>query len=171
MVAVCALVVSICALVISVQEIRIMRKQQKASMYPYLTAGKSYNAEGFGVQLKNSGNGLARIDSYQIYNDSIYFSDWIEVVETLMPEAKNIHYNIIRTSGGIRNQMIPPGEEVNLIFFTWTEETRKLQKEFQDLKLKICYSSLLDEHWTLTGNTPEPLDGKCIPEMDKEFGR
>lgn len=48
-----AVFISFCALFISVQEIKIMRSQQKASMYPYLTLGWTYNSEGFGVELKS----------------------------------------------------------------------------------------------------------------------
>jgi len=65
-----------------------MRTQQKASIYPYLTIGSSYTSKGFGIELKNSGNGLAKINSYQIYNDSIYFKDWFDVLQTLAPDAK-----------------------------------------------------------------------------------
>jgi len=68
--------------------IHIMRTQQKASIYPYLTIGSSYTSKGFGIELKNSGNGLAKINSYQIYNDSIYFKDWFDVLQTLAPDAK-----------------------------------------------------------------------------------
>ncbi len=67
-----AVFMSACALYISVQEVRIMRIQQKASMFPYLTVSRIYNSEGFGIRIKNSGNGLARIDSYQVFNDSIF---------------------------------------------------------------------------------------------------
>ena len=58
-----AVFISLCALFISVQEMKIMREQQKATMYPYLTLGWVYNSDGFGVELKNSGNGLAKINS------------------------------------------------------------------------------------------------------------
>jgi len=39
----------------------------------------AYNGEGFGFRLDNSGNGLAKINSYQLYNDSIYFNSWFEL--------------------------------------------------------------------------------------------
>lgn len=123
-----------------------MREQQKATMYPYLTMGKTYNSEEFGTTLKNSSNSLARINSCQIYNDSIYFKDWIDILKTIVPEAKSIDFSIISTNGNIRNKMVTPNEEVNLIFLQWTDETRTLEKKMKSLKVKICYSSLLDEH-------------------------
>ena len=170
LVAVCALVVSICALVISIQEIRIMRKQQKAAMYPYLVAGRTYNSEGFGYSVKNSGNGLAVIDSYQVYNDSTYFKGWLEVVQTLAPEYKSIHYNVMGTVGDIRNKIITPNEEVRLVFFEWTPETRELEKRFGAIQIDICYSSLLEEHWTLEEGLPVQIKKPCPAVPGKEFG-
>ncbi len=164
-----ALFVSVCALFLSIQEVRIMRSQQKASMYPYITIGKSYNARGFGIQMKNSGNGLAKISSYQIYNDSMYFKDWFDVLQTLAPDAKNINYNVISTDGNIRNKMISPGENVNLITLKWTSETRKLEELFNTLKVKVIYSSLLDEHWMVEEGTPNQIEKKLKLESAKEF--
>ncbi|NHF60069.1 hypothetical protein FK220_011995 [Flavobacteriaceae bacterium TP-CH-4] len=165
-----ALFVSFSALLISVQEVRILRMQQKATMYPYLTLGKTYNSRGFGIVLKNSGNGLARINSYQIFNDSIYFKDWEQVLKTLAPEAKNINFDVISTNGNIRNKMITPNEEVNIIFLQWTDETRRLERTMHSLQLRICYSSLLDEHWELRKETPITIDTRCTAESTKEFG-
>lgn len=145
LVAGCALFVSACALYISTQEVRIMRTQQKATMYPYLSISKVYNGDGFGFELKNSGNGLARINSYQVYNDSVFFRSWFDVIKTNLPDSK-IDYSMVKTAGNIRNEMLTPNEKVYLIFFKWTEETRAFENYFNDLKIKICYSSLLDEN-------------------------
>ncbi|MEL6918260.1 MAG: hypothetical protein AAFO99_11085 [Bacteroidota bacterium] len=165
-----ALFISICTLIVLVQEVRIMRVQQKASMYPYLTIGKVYNSKGFGITLKNSGNGLAKINSYQIYNDSVYFKDWFDILQVLAPESKKIDYSIISTEGNIRDEMVTPDEEVNLIFLEWTDETRILERRINSLRIKICYSSLLDDHWQVNQSAPQEMDDACILEIEKEFG-
>lgn len=164
-----ALFISACALFISLQEVRIMQSQQKAIMYPYLTSGMSYNGEGFGFILKNSGNGLAKINSYQVYNDSLYFNDWFEAVEYYMPEAKEINYGIVKTVGNIKDQMITPRDEVFLFFLKWTPETRILEKRVKDLKVRICYSSLLEDHWLLENDIPTQIDEPCRIDTRKEF--
>ncbi|MEL6970788.1 MAG: hypothetical protein AAFO02_11515, partial [Bacteroidota bacterium] len=38
-----AVVISLCALLVSLQEVRIMRQQQKATMFPFVTASRAYN--------------------------------------------------------------------------------------------------------------------------------
>ena len=169
-VAVSALFVSACALYISVQEVRIMRTQQKAAMFPYLNIGKSYTADGFGLQLENTGNGLAKVHSYQVFNDSVFFKDWFDVISTYAPEAKDINWNIMSSDGYLRNQMIAPQELKTLIFVRWTPESRILERTLSGLKIRICYSSLLDEHWYLDENGPQSLNGPCKIEVEKEFG-
>lgn len=165
-----ALFISACALFLSIQEVRIMRTQQKASMYPYLTFNWSYTGKGFGIELKNSGNGLARITSYKVYNDSIYFRNWIDVLKHYMPEAKTIGYASISTAGNIRDQMIPPGETKQLIFIKWSEEARILETRTRDLKVSISYSSLLDEHWVVNDGIPKQVEEPMVFKVSQEFG-
>lgn len=163
------MLISACALLISVQEVHILRTQQKALMYPYVTGGIFYSGEGFGFRIKNSGNGLARVTSYQLFNDKRHFKDWLEAINYYMPEADSINYGIIQTAGNIRNEMLIPKEEISLFFLKWTPETRILQKRIGDLKISICYSSLLDEHWIMENGTPVAVDSPCKIDLTKEF--
>lgn len=165
-----AVFISACALFLSLQEVRIMREQQKASMYPYLTIDWKYNGEGFGVVVKNSGNGLAKITSYKVFNDSIYFREWLDALQTYMPESKNINYGTITTAGNIRHQMIPPGESKQLIFIKWTDETRVLEKKVNNLKITLSYSSLLNEHWKIEEGLPRKINKPLPFLIEQEFG-
>ncbi|MFY0629016.1 MAG: hypothetical protein JXR05_01475 [Flavobacteriaceae bacterium] len=166
-----AIFISTCALFLSIQEVRIMRTQQKATMYPYVTIGWTYNSEGFGVELTNSGNGLAKINSYKVFNDSIYFREWYDVIKVYMPEAKNIDYSLVETAGNIRDQMIAPGESKKLIFLKWTDETRILEKRIQErMKVLISYSSLLNEHWLIEDRIPIEIDANYQISIEEEFG-
>lgn len=146
-----------------------MRKQQSASMYPYVTVGKTYNGQGYGIEAKNSGNGLARVESYKIHIGKQYFDDWTDVLNTIAPEVKTINYSLISTSGNIRNQMISPGEIKNLIFLKWTDETRKLEPAFQNLEVEICYSSLLGDHWVISDGIPNEISQSCQVNLSEEF--
>lgn len=168
-VSISALFVSMCALLISVQEIQIMRTQQSANMYPYVTIGKTYTGQGYGIEVENSGNGLARIDSYKIRLGNYYFKDWADVLKRLAPETKSIDYSLISTAGNIRNKMISPGETKTLIFLTWTPETRALEREFRNLEVEICYSSLLEEYWSIKNDIPIKKKDECKIIKAEEF--
>ena len=87
-----------------------------------------------------------------------------------MPEAKNVNYSLIDTSGNIRNQMISPGESKILIFIKWTDETRILEKRLQNMEIKICYESLLKDYWYIDSNIPNKIETSCIINKDEEFG-
>ena len=168
LVAASAVVISLCALIISIQEVRIMRSQQKAAMFPYLSISKTYNGEGFGMRVYNNGNGLAKIESYQVSYKGEVLKNWLDALNKLAPNAKNINYSIVKTSGDIRNEMIVPGANTNLIFMDWTAETRELEKKFHGIQVRICYSSLLDESWVITEQGREQVES-CQIQTDKEF--
>ena len=80
-VALAAVVISVCALYISVQEVRIMRMQQRISLYPYVKVSQSYGAEGFSITARNSGSGLAKINFFELssnlMSDSFLLSKFI----------------------------------------------------------------------------------------------
>lgn len=138
-------------------------------MYPYLSIGKVYNSDGFGITLKNSGNGLAKINSYQVYNDSVFFRDWFDVVKTSLPSSK-IDYSMVKTAGNIKDEMLTPNEKIYLIFFNWSTETREFEKHFNNLKVSICYSSLLNDSWRVRIDESSTEIDECNVFIEKEFG-
>lgn len=169
LIAISAVFISVCALFVSIQEVRIMRTQQKVSLYPYLTVGNFFNSQGFGIYINNSGTGLAKINSYQIFDGKKYFKNWQEVINYYAPEGHSIDYNIM-SSSGIQDQMIVPKERVEIITLPWNEETRKLTEKVSNLKVKICYSSLLDDHWMIKiGEKCQELERPCQRDEQKEF--
>lgn len=168
-IAIAAIVISMCALVVSIYEVRIMRAEQKVAVYPYLSIGTFYNGNGFGMFVKNSGTGLARINSYQVYTKGKHFKSWPEVVDHYAPEGHSIDYGIM-SSNLLHEEIITPNERVNIFEVRWTDETRLMSKKVDDLEIKICYSSLLDEYWEVKNDkSRRQLDGPCVPLQDQEF--
>lgn len=168
-IALAAMVISLCALVVSIYEVRIMRAEQKVAVYPYLSIGTFYNSKGFGLYVKNSGTGLARINSYQVYIEGKYFNNWLEVVDHYAPEGHGIDYNMM-SSNTLHEEIITPNERVNIFQVSWTDETRKVSEKVGDLVVKICYSSLLDDYWEVKNDrSRKELNSPCIPDIEQEF--
>lgn len=168
-IAIAAIVISVCALVVSIYEVRIMRAEQKVSVYPYVSIGKFYNSNGFGLYVKNSGTGLARVNSYQIYVGDKFFKNWLEIIDHYAPEGHHINYNIM-SSSTLHDEIITPNERVNIFEVRWTDETRALSEKVDGLVVKICYSSLLDDYWVVKNDKSRiELDGPCVPREDHEF--
>ena len=82
-----ALVVSICAVVLSFNEVRLVRSQTEASVWPHLRTGVNVNftSEGasYVMRVTNSGVGPARIRSFRVLLDGEPVHTWAEVKEAL----------------------------------------------------------------------------------------
>ena len=169
LVALSAVLISVCALVVSIYEVRIMRSEQRLSAFPYLSISKFYNGRGFGLRVKNSGTGLAFIKSYKIRTGDTYFQNWQEVVDHYAPEGHSINYGIMSTNG-LQDEVITPNEEVVLFEVQWNEETRALSRNVDDLEIRVCYASLLEDYWVVNmDNGRTQLSGPCKPNPKQEF--
>ncbi|MEM7573696.1 MAG: hypothetical protein AAF433_12375 [Bacteroidota bacterium] len=164
-----AVVISLCALFVSFAEVRIMRSQQKASLYPYLTIGQSYNEVGYGLYLHNKGIGPASINSFQVFDNSQYFTNWLELANHYLPDSLSLGYDVMRMNN-IQNTIISPGEKIELVYANWTPASRLLQSQLGDLDFMLCYSSLLGDHWTIKGyGKPESINESCERMEEREM--
>ena len=95
-----------------------MREQQKATMFPFITVSRHYSDKGFKVIARNSGTGLARINSVEITNGTDYYTGWLDIVEAYLPDSLAFGYDLLRTNT-INELMITPNENVELfsVFF------------------------------------------------------
>ena len=168
LVALSAVAISLCALIVSIQEVRIMRQQQKVSMYPYLSVKRSYTAEGFGIYLKNSGTGLAKVNSIEVYEGDQYFTNALDIVQKKVPDSLAFGYEIIRANN-VFNEVVTPNESICLFAVPWNEVTRALEAEMRDFNIRICYSSLLDDYWVLENDDHFELEEPCKPASEKQF--
>lgn len=164
-----AVIISLCALFVSFAEVRIMREQQKASLYPYLTIGQSYNDAGYGLYLYNKGIGPASINSFRVFDHSQHFTNWIELANHYLPDSLSLGYNVMRTNN-IQNTIISPGERIELVYTDWTPASRLLQSQLGDLEFMLCYSSLLGDHWSVNGyGKPAPISESCERVEEQEM--
>lgn len=166
--ALAAVFISFCALYVSIEQTRMMRLQQKVSFYPHLSLKRSYTGSGFGVVLKNSGTGLARVNSVQLTDGTTYFKDWPDVLDGLLPDSLNYGYSEI-ISNSINNQIVTAGEEVVLFRIDWLPGVKEFELKARDLTMSICYSSLLDESWVLENDRRTLINGKCEKVDAREF--
>lgn len=140
-----ALVISIIAMLISIFEASIMKSQQKAMVWPYLKASEQYDGNGFGIRVTNKGTGPAIVTSVQVdYNGSP-----MENIEMLMDSLnpnRTFGYNIL-TNNSLGDQVFMSGEEKMVFGLPYNEETRIIVKKIPDIRMRIGYKSVLDEHW------------------------
>lgn len=141
-----ALAISFIAMFTSIYEANILEEQQKSMVWPYLGVGISYSDKGFSAAIYNNGTGPAIVKSVEVRVGSKPVGNMLELVKTLMPES-HLGYDILRQNK-VNNYVFRPGEEVEMIGFSWNDETRELAKLIENkVSLVICYESVLGESW------------------------
>ena len=168
-VAVSALLISSCALLVSIVEMRTMKVQQKAMVYPHLDFGERYNSNGFSIIAKNTGTGLAIINSVEVFDGDRNFNNWLDIIDHYMPPDHGIDYDVMGSTQ-INGKVIPAGEEVRVFFIPWSDKSRALVNRLINLDYRICYCSLLEDCWEITKDKQFPASiGKCEFNTEVSF--
>lgn len=143
---VAALVISIIAMVTSIYEANILNAQQRSMVWPYLSVGTNYSANGFSATVYNNGTGPAIVTSVEVLIDSKPVASMLELVDNLMPDS-GLGYDILRQNK-VNNYVFRPGEEVEIIGFPWNETTRELARRiYSEVRIVICYESVMGDSW------------------------
>ncbi|MEO1436124.1 MAG: hypothetical protein AAFV80_11355 [Bacteroidota bacterium] len=168
-IAISALVVSLCALIVSVLEVRYMRSQQKATLWPYVQVGLTYNSEGFGIRASNMGTGPAVIDGLEVWKGNRYYAGIDDMINDLLPEGHQVTYSIYKTSSF--NGTVLPAEQERLIFSVpWNAETRILSQQMMGVQFQVRYCSVLDDCW-LTNSDGEDYEDPAPFDPKREFNQ
>lgn len=160
-----ALVISIMALGVSMYEANLMREQQSAMVWPYLTVDKNYSGRGFSFEAKNNGTGPAIIKSMEVrYRDTL-MADYDELLDAIKPNRK-IGYDILRM-GDLNETVMKAGEEREVFNMPWNDETREMSKEMMYVTVKVCYCSVLGDCWVFDSKENSITEGTF--KAEKEF--
>ncbi len=160
-----ALVISIIAMITSIYEASILEEQQKSMVWPYLGVSTNYSHDGLSASIYNNGTGPAIVKSVEVRVDSKPVASMLELVKVLMPKS-NLGYDILRQNK-VNNYVFRPGEEVEIIGFPWTEETRELAKQMNSMvQILICYESVLGESWVYDSKDDSHREGKFKAKVE-----
>lgn len=149
-----AVVIGVCALVISLYEVRIMRNQERASTWPYVviaTANAPDDPE-VSLLLLNQGSGPAIKQGASVSYQGRYFKNWRDVAA-----AADLEEDIDYVTNGLLAYALLPAGEIQRVFSVPNEEKyRPLHRLIPNLKIKLCYCSMLGECWVT--ETPGEID-------------
>jgi hypothetical protein len=102
-----ALSVSIFALAIGAWQTRLMQGQARASVWPFVAIGYTYNsntdANGFVWHVDNNGVGPAKVQTVTLSVDGKPMKHWTDVLEALGANAK-----IAMSTTSLNGDVIPP---------------------------------------------------------------
>lgn len=141
-----ALLISILALVVSIFEASILRTQQKATVWPYVSLQQGFNSDGFSLVAMNKGVGPAMIKSIQVDYNGKPVSTYMELLQRAKPDNQLTYSNI--STNKFNGVVMAPNESIVLMDLPWGPDTNQILEMLGDsVKIKIQYCSVLDECW------------------------
>ncbi|MCI4671259.1 MAG: hypothetical protein MRZ79_24175 [Bacteroidia bacterium] len=140
-----AILISISALMVSIYEANLLRTEQRALVWPYLSVRHSYNSQGFSFIATNNGTGPAIVKSVEVSLNDTLMEDYDQLLDLVRPQRK-IGYDFIRM-GALNNTVMKAGEEREIFHMPWTEETRLMAARLAKAQFKVNYCSVLEDCW------------------------
>lgn len=145
-----ALAVSIFALAIGAWQTRLMQGQARASVWPHLEVGYTYNSNvdenGFIWRIDNNGVGPARVESVALTLDGKPMKNWSEVLKALGFSGE---MRVSTTS--LAGEVIPPSLNRETAIETIRINQRDAAVQFKAavprFTMDVCYCSVYDDCW------------------------
>lgn len=144
-VALAATITSLCALVVSGMQVRIMREEQRASVWPRLAADVSYPSGTFEVNLRNQGIGPAEVRWVRVAVNGQPRSSWGGVLLALGASMDQSY-----TFSTVNGRVLTPGSELPVLTVPPHPMTDSLYERSDRIALDLCYCSVYGECWRLS---------------------
>lgn len=166
-VALSAVLIGLCALGISLVQVRIMREEQHASVWPRLVVSQSYSqGSRLGILVGNPGIGPAVIRSVAATVDGEPQPDWVSLLNTLAGEDRPWSLS----ASFIRGRVVPAGAMITTIQVNDSGLADHIQAELDRVGLEVCYCSVYDRCWITrlhdAGDAPQEVAACPAPQPE-----
>lgn len=143
-VALSAVVLGVCALAVSVAQVRIMREEQHAAVWPRVQIGRSYSAaSNVEVLIANFGIGPAVIRDVRVDVDGEAVVDWGGAFRSLLSGGGPGDITLSTVSGRI----LPAGDVIRAFRSTDPGFAHAFAAAGDRIRMRICYCSLYGQCW------------------------
>jgi hypothetical protein len=153
-----------CALAVSAYTAYLQREQVRAQVRPIIDVDLNYGPKWFQIELNNRGTGPGVLREVTIQLGETAVSRWTDLVGHVT-SGKREDYDAQTTEFGDWS-VLAAGEEHSIFTLTAKGEAQ-LPREFaKQVRVTLCYCSLLEECWRTTNGEPVPVrrceSGKTI---------
>lgn len=155
-----ALVVSALAMVTSLFQTSIQRNQERAMVWPHVSASARYSGGGFAFVAKNKGLGPALVHQVQLRVDGQGMADWNAVLTALLGPDHGYSWDQV-SSNDLAGTILGADESRVLFEIPWDERTRAVFGQGLRIEASICYCSFLGECWQSTAGLDHPRVDAC----------
>jgi hypothetical protein len=145
-IAIGALVVSAIAMLSSLVQVNLQRSQERALVWPHVSARSSYSAEGFAFVARNKGLGPALVRRVELQVDGKPVQGWNGVLDAVLGPGHGYGWERIAVND-LEDSILGAGESTTLFQVGWDERTRAALGEGSRVTASICYCSFLQECW------------------------
>ena len=168
-----ALAVSIFALAIGAWQTRLMQSQARASVWPHLEIGYTYNSNvdenAFLWRIDNNGVGPARIETIALTFDDKPMPHWSDAIEAL-----GFHGAQHTSTSSLAGEVIPPSlnreTAIEALRVNQRELAAAIKQNASRFGMDICYCSVYDDCWVAHWMKPKPdAVERCEASPDKAF--
>jgi hypothetical protein len=165
-----ALAVSIFALAIGAWQTRLMQSQARASVWPHLSIGYTYNSNvddnGFIWSIDNNGVGPARIESVAVALDGRPMKSWHDVLVALGFHGE-MHVSTTSFSGDVIPPSLNRETAISAIRINQADAASTFKNAVARFTMDICYCSVYDDCWVAHWQNPK-VDAVARCEATKE---
>jgi hypothetical protein len=166
-----ALAVSIFALAIGAWQTRLMQSQARASVWPHLSIGYTYNSNvddnGFIWSIDNNGVGPAKIERVAVTLDGKPMKSWHDVLVAL-----GFHGEMRVSTTSFSGDVIPPSlnreTAISAIRINQAGAASTFKNAVARFTMDICYCSVYDDCWVAHWQNPK-VDAVAGCEARKEI--
>jgi hypothetical protein len=151
-VALSALLLSVCGLFIAIYEASLIRRAQRASVWPSVQIGGTINDERVRLWVENNGVGPARVRSTALSRGGEVLESWEELLREVGADPDRVdRYQSL--AGG---RVLPAGMERDPIFEIASESGPQAAAAvvavgrevfLGEIDVTVCYCSVYDECW------------------------
>jgi hypothetical protein len=168
-----ALAVSIFALAIGAWQTRLMQSQARASVWPHLSIGYTYNSNvdenGFIWHVDNNGVGPARIETVTLTLDGKPMKHWRDALAAL-----GFDHEMRVSTTSLRGEVIPPSlnreTAIEPIRVNERDAASVFKAAVPRFKMEICYCSVYDDCWVAHWQTPKvDAASSCPADATTDF--
>lgn len=148
------MVLSLCGLFISIHETMLVREEQRASVWPHVAVGTSFDASSVSFHVRNNGVGPARVRAAAGEHGGVPLDDSKELLQRVADGPVTV---LGWTRSLINGGVLGPGSSRETIFELEDDEVEgsvdlvgTLQEAILDgsVDVTVCYCSVYGECWT-----------------------
>lgn len=145
-IAIGALVVSAMAMFTSFQQVGLQRSQERAMVWPHVSARPSYSDAGYAFVATNKGLGPALVHRVELRVGGKAVRDVPGVLDAVLGRGHGYGWDKVRAND-LEDTILSPGQSVELLGVPWDARTRTAFGSQGLLSARICYCSFLSECW------------------------